>query len=251
MTQRCFLCYIVIMRVVSFVPSWTETLIASGVEVVGRTRFCIHPEQTVKSIPVVGGTKSILIDQVLALKPDLVIFDKEENNKEMHQLCLDRGLNCFATHVIDLKSCGQELLQLAQILKNEQLLVWGKAYLGLQPLSLKHFQKCVLEGSFETSASYSYVIWKNPYMRVSPNTFIGDVLKLFGIKLEIGEIKYPEISELELKKTFCLFSSEPFPFAKYYAELKAEGYHGVLVDGESLSWYGLRTLKFLQSPEQS
>lgn len=93
------------MRVVSFVPSWTETLIASGVEVIGRTHFCIHPESTVKSIAVVGGTKNILIEQVVALKPDLVLFDKEENNQEMYQLCLDRRLNCYATHVIDLYAC--------------------------------------------------------------------------------------------------------------------------------------------------
>jgi len=239
------------MRVVSFVPSWTETLIASGVQVIGRTRFCIHPERAVKSIAVVGGTKHILIEQVMALKPDLVLFDKEENNQEMHQLCLDRGLNCYATHVADLKSCGEELLQLAKLVKNDQLAIWGKAYLSLQPRPLSHFKKCVLEGEFLPATDYSYVIWKNPFMCVSRNTFIADVLKLFGIELLASEKKYPEISDAELKQTFCLFSSEPFPFAKYYAELKAQGYQGVLVDGEHLSWYGVRTLKFLQSPEPS
>ncbi len=239
------------MRVVSFVPSWTETLIASGVEVVGRTRFCIHPERAVKSIAVVGGTKNILIDQVVALKPDFVLFDKEENNQEMYQLCLDRGLNCYATHVTDLKSCGEELLRLAKLVKNDQLAVWGNTYLSLPPRSLSHFKNCVLDGDFLPAASYSYVIWKNPFMCVSPNTFIADVLKLFGIELHHSEVKYPEIAGEELKKTFCLFSSEPFPFAKHYAELKTQGFNGVLVDGEHLSWYGIRTLKFLQSPEQS
>ncbi|MES2803389.1 MAG: helical backbone metal receptor [Bdellovibrionota bacterium] len=239
------------MRVVSFVPSWTETLVASGVEVVGRTHFCIHPENAIKAIPVVGGTKNILIHQVIALKADLVLFDKEENNQEMYQLCLDHGLNCYATHVIDLKSCGEELLQLAKLVKNDQLAVWGNAYLSLQPRPLSHFKKCILEGEFVPSENYSYVIWRNPFMRVSPSCFIGDVLKLFGVSLNLSEIKYPEISVEELKKSFCLFSSEPFPFAKYYAELKAQGFKGVLVDGEHLSWYGVRTLKFLQSPEQS
>lgn len=239
------------MRVVSFVPSWTETLIASGVAVVGRTRFCIHPETAVKSIAVVGGTKNILIDKVVALKPDLVLFDKEENNQEMYQLCLDRGLNCYATHVIDLKTCGEGLLQLAKLVKNDELATWGNAYLSLQPRPLSQFRNCVLDGAFLPATTYSYVIWKNPFMRVSPNTFIGDVLKLFGITLQSAEIKYPEISDEELKKTFCLFSSEPFPFAKYYGELKAQGFSGVLVDGEHLSWYGIRTLKFLQSPEPS
>lgn len=238
------------MRVVSFVPSWTETLITAQIEVVGRTRFCIHPENTVKSIPVVGGTKNILLEQVISLKPDLVIFDKEENNQEMYQLCVEQGLNCYATHVVDLKSCGEELLQLAKLLKNDKLTTWGNAYLSLSTLPLSHFKKCILEGEFQANAKYSYVIWKNPFMRVSPDTFIGDVLKLFAIHLQPGEKKYPEITEDDLKQTFCLFSSEPFPFAKYYAELKAQGFNGVLVDGEHLSWYGIRTLRFLQSPEQ-
>lgn len=240
------------MRVVSFVPSWTETLIESQVEVIGRTRFCIHPENTIKSIPVVGGTKNInSIEQILQLKPDLVLFDREENNQEMFQMCLDRGLTCYATHVVDIKSCGEELLNLGKLLKNARLLEWGNAYLALKKNPIEHFKKSIIEGDFAPEHKYSYVIWKKPFMRVSPDTFIGDVLKLFCITLEPSEKKYPEISDEELKKTFCLFSSEPFPFAKYYSELKAEGFKGVLVDGEKLSWYGVRALKFLQSLEQS
>lgn len=239
------------MRVVSFVPSWTETLITATVEVVGRTRFCIHPETIIKDIPVVGGTKNIHLDQVMALKPDLVIFDKEENNQEMYQLCIEQGLNCYATHVTDLKTCGDELLRLAELLKNDQLKTWGNDYLNLLPVSQKQFEKCIFDGTFERQANYSYVIWHKPFMCVSSHTFIGSVLKLFGIELNAFEKKYPEISELELKKTFCLFSSEPFPFAKHFAELKEQGFRGVLVDGEKISWYGIRTLKFLQSLSQS
>lgn len=252
MTQYCFLCYCPTMRVVSFVPSWTETLIESGVEVVGRTRFCIHPEKSVKSIPVFGGTKNInSIEELLSIKPDLVLFDKEENNQEMYQICLDHGLSCYATHVVDLKSCGEGLIKLGKILKNVKLLEMGNTYLNLQKLSFEHFKKCIIEGEFVANQKYNYVIWKKPFMCVSPNTFIGDVLKLFGINLAVTEKKYPEISEVELKNTFCLFSSEPFPFAKYFSELEAQGFKGILVDGEKLSWYGVRTLKFLQSPEQS
>lgn len=240
------------MRVVSFVPSWTETLIASEVEVIGRTRFCIHPENTIKSIPVVGGTKNInSIEQLLSIKPDLVLFDKEENNQEMYQMCLDRGLTCYATHVVDIKSCGEELLNLGKILKNSKLTEMGNAYLSLKKFSPELFKKCVTDGEFLQDQKYTYVIWKKPFMCVSPDTFIGDVLKLFSISLEPSEKKYPEISDENLKKTFCLFSSEPFPFAKFYSELKAEGYNGVIVDGEKISWYGVRTLRFLQSLEPS
>lgn len=239
------------MRVVSFVPSWTETLITANIEVVGRTRFCIHPENTVKDIPIVGGTKNILIEQVIALKPDLVLFDKEENNLEMHQQCLDSGLNCYATHVTDLGSCGQELLQLGKTLNNSYLSDWGLEYLSLATKPQSQIQKSVIEGEFERSDRYSYVIWKNPFMCVSPDTFIGDVLRLFEITLEVSAKKYPEITESELKKTFCLFSSEPFPFARHISDLKKLGFRGVLVDGEKLSWYGIRTLRFLRSLGQS
>lgn len=239
------------MRVVSFVPSWTETFITAQIEVVGRTRFCIHPESAMGAIAVVGGTKNISIDKVIALKPDLVIFDKEENNQEMYQLCVEQGLNCYATHVVDLKSCGEELLKLGELLKNDALKKWGSDYLNLKKIDRLQLHQCVQDGVLRTSDRYTYVIWKNPFMRVSPNTFIGDVLRLFGISLESSDQKYPEISEEELKKTFCLFSSEPFPFAKYFAELQSQGFKGVLIDGEQISWYGIRTLKFLQSLEQS
>lgn len=239
------------MRVVSFVPSWTETLITAGVEVVARTRFCIHPETAVKSLPVVGGTKHInSVDEIVNLQPDLVLFDKEENNQETYQMCLDRGLSCYATHVVNLKSCGEELLKLSEILKNPALKSWGEAYLNLPLFSLSQFNQCVLAGELPTdniARAYSYVIWKKPFMRVSPDTFIGDVLQLFAIKLQPAEKKYPEISEEELKNTFCIFSSEPFPFAKYFTQLQTQGYSGVLVDGEKISWYGIRTLRFLQS----
>lgn len=234
------------MRVVSFVPSWTETLVCAGVNIVGRTRFCIHPDQQVKSITVVGGTKDILLDQVVALKPDLVIFDKEENNQEMYQLCVAKGLHCVVTHVIGLQTCGRELQQLGQVLNNKMLKTWGEKYLQLTRQNRDLFQECVVQGDFLPDQSYQYVIWKRPYMTVARQTFIGDMLSLFGIELMVSDKKYPEISEHELKKHFCLFSTEPFPFAQYFQELKKSGYQGVLVDGEKLSWYGIRALRFLK-----
>lgn len=218
---------------------------------VARTRFCIHPENAVKGLPVVGGTKHInSIDDIVKLKPDLVLFDREENNQEMYQMCLERGLSCYATHVVNLKSCADELIKLSELLQNANLKAWGDAYLNLPVFSLSQFGQCVLAGTLpvdNVSSAFSYVIWKKPFMRVSPDTFIGDVLQLFGIRLVPAETKYPQISDEELKKTFCIFSSEPFPFAKYFSELQALGFNGVLIDGEKISWYGIRTLRFLQS----
>ena len=70
-------------KVVSLVPSWTETLIEANVNVIGRTRFCIYPAQKVKDIAVVGGTKSVNIDQLSRLQPDFIVVDQQENTREM------------------------------------------------------------------------------------------------------------------------------------------------------------------------
>ena len=87
-------------------------------------------------------------------------------------------------------------------------------------------------------------------MVIASGTFISDVLTRFEIELAhlgpAGE-KYPKISEEELKKTFCLFSSEPYPFARDLDKLRTSGFRGVLIDGEKISWYGIRNLRFLQS----
>ncbi|MBC7556303.1 MAG: cobalamin-binding protein, partial [Chryseobacterium sp.] len=73
------------MKIISLVPSITKTLFDLGLgnhDLVGRTKFCIHPENFVKNIPIIGGTKNLNIDKIKALKPDLILANKEENVKE-------------------------------------------------------------------------------------------------------------------------------------------------------------------------
>ena len=89
------------MRIVSMVPSWTETLLKAGVNVVGRTRYCIHPPKLITNIPIVGGTKDVSWDLVEDLKPDLVLLDQEENPLEMAEEC---PVPYFATHVNSIES---------------------------------------------------------------------------------------------------------------------------------------------------
>jgi len=97
------------MRVVSMVPSWTETLLECGCEVVGRTRFCIHPER-VRDIPIVGGTKSIDWDKVGALNADLLLLDREENTRSMS---VESPIEVFATHVTSVDDLAPELERLS------------------------------------------------------------------------------------------------------------------------------------------
>lgn len=71
-------------RIVSLVPSQTELLADLGLdeEVVGITRFCVRPKDWKSHKTIVGGTKSINIERVAALTPDLIIANKEENERD-------------------------------------------------------------------------------------------------------------------------------------------------------------------------
>jgi ABC-type Fe3+-hydroxamate transport system substrate-binding protein len=231
------------MRVISLVPSWTETFIEAGVHVVGRTRFCIHPDHKVKDIAIIGGTKSIHIDKIKDLKPDLIILDKEENTKEIAEVLDQNGLKWFATHVTDIASCSAALADLSERLGQIKILKqWSEEYLNIKNSELKKL--IAPEIKFEY---INYVIWKNPWMCVGENTFIGDVLRQFNIELAKNEKKYYEINTEDLQKTYCLFSSEPYPFNNELQILKSEGFCGQLIDGECISWFGVRNLNFMKS----
>ena len=99
-------------------PSLTETLIACGVEVVGRTRFCIHPAEVVSSIPIVGGTKDVDWDLCRRLDPDLVIMDREENTRPMAESC---PIAWHATHVTSVGTVASDLGSLAGRLQSRRL----------------------------------------------------------------------------------------------------------------------------------
>src|SRR4051812_42204682 len=106
------------MRIVSLVPSWTETLLATGLNVVGRTRFCIHPEQLVSSIPRVGGTKDWNWPAIQKLKPDLLLLDQEENPKFMAE---QNEIPYMATHITSVESVAPELTRMAERLHSTKL----------------------------------------------------------------------------------------------------------------------------------
>jgi len=239
------------LKIVSLVPSWTETLLACGVDVVGRTRFCIHPEHLVSEIVVVGGTKSFDLKKILQLQPDFVVVDKQENTKAMADELLAAGVTLLITDVVHFSSLIDSCRDLGSKLKNSKLTEVADCY----ELVLKDFSKkvdlqkfvknCLLQGEFHLADHYAYVIWKKPFMVIGQNTFISENFKLVGVAFDFAD-KYPEISDEALKNYFCFFSSEPFPFLKSYSALISEGYKGVVVDGEKLSWYGVRNLAFLE-----
>lgn len=240
------------MRVVSMVPSWTETLLRAGVQVVGRTRFCIHPPKMITNIPIVGGTKDVSWDLVVDLKPDLVLLDEEENPLEMAEEC---PVPCLATHVSSLQNLQTELVRLGEYFKNPTLMELAVDCLDVleAPKPVWNFEKIpgFLEWVKPPSREYKnvvYLIWKKPWMSVSHETYIGSVLEKLGVTLvefPEGE-KYPVIEIEDYKDSFFLFSSEPYPFHKKISDLKALGIEGAIVNGESYSWFGVRGVEFLR-----
>lgn len=237
------------MRIISLVPSWTETLIKSDIYPVGRTRFCIHPNEAVQKIPIVGGTKTVNWDLITELKPDLLILDKEENP----QIFSTQGFPFWASHVKDGVSLQRDLFELANLLSSEKLLQQAKLAEKINSAapSPKGLQQGILEvlKPWNGDEEFAYIIWKNPWMSISRETYIGFVLEKLGLKLhrwDHSNSAYPVV-ELDPKKDLVyLFSSEPYPFIKDKEELLKLNVKAALVDGEKMSWFGSRSLEFLQ-----
>lgn len=242
------------MRVVSLVPSLTETLLACGVEVIGRTRYCIHPADEVADIAVVGGTKDANWQRIEDLKPDLVILDREENTLEMAEACPVRW---HATHVTSVQGVGAELRALADEIGCTALHDLGESWdeLARMPVPAQPIWR-QLPGLVKTIGDaldfkrVEYLIWQNPWMAVSRRTFIGSMLERTGLGelLPAYDKSYPELPEtLPRADTFYLLSSEPYPFERYLDELEAAGFNGALVDGEFYSWFGIRSYNKLKT----
>ncbi len=235
------------------VPSWTEMLIECGIQVVGRTRFCIHPLAKLEKIPVVGGTKDIDWLKLRELKADLLILDQEENPISMSEEC---PIEWIATHVTSVDSVATEIGKLNLKLQSPGLKEVEQRWRNLENQSRQWDwnqipgEIQVLRRDHFAYQNIIYVIWKNPWMRVADSTFISSVLEKLGARgmVASAESKYPifELMDCDPKQSYFLFSSEPFPFAKKTKELEDLKLQGSIVDGECFSWFGLRSLRFLE-----
>lgn len=228
------------MKIISLVPSITETLFDLGLsenEIIGRTKFCIHPANRLKNVSVIGGTKNLNITKIKALKPDLIIANKEENIKEDVEE-LQKYFKVLVTNVSNLEDNYYLLKTLGNLLGKQEI---------AQKFNLKIY-KILAKFSDLEKKKCAYLIWKNPYMTVGFDTFIHDILDKIGFQNIFKDHKrYPEISVEDLKTADYIFlSSEPFPFRqKHIDELQKELPDAkiFLVDGESFSWYGTRLAK--------
>lgn len=232
----------------------------AGVNVVGRTRFCVHPKKTISKMPVVGGTKNLNLETLIELSPDAIVLDKEENTKEMSDL-LSKSLNAkqVITHVKSVLDMPRELKKLSGELKSQNLHIqsdeWGdvikKSFSQRGPAeAIPGVIKWVRKPDSEVTRII-YLIWHNPWMCVSKDTYIGSVFNLLGYEPFFISFKnkYPEIdvNHYDDGRTLFLASSEPFPFLNKSHVLDAIKKSPVaIVDGEGFSWFGIRGYRFLK-----
>lgn len=228
------------MKIISLVPSITETLFDLGLtenEIIGRTKFCIHPANRLKNVSVIGGTKNLNITKIKALKPDLIIANKEENIREDVEE-LQKYFKVLVTNISTLEDNYYLLKNLGNILNRQETAQKFniKIYEVFQNFSDLPKKKC------------AYLIWQNPYMTVGSDTFIHDILDKVGFENIFKHHKrYPEITVEELKAAeFIFLSTEPFPFKQTHVEelqKQLPDSKVLLVDGEAFSWYGTRLAK--------
>jgi ABC-type Fe3+-hydroxamate transport system substrate-binding protein len=228
-------------RIISLVPSQTELLADLGLEeeVVGITKFCVHPESWFRSKARVGGTKTVHIDWVEELQPDLIIANKEENVQEQ----IEALGNIAPVWTSDIHTLDEALQMIRQV-----SMLCNKADAGRKIID--QIQTSFASLPPHRSMKAAYCIWREPWMWAGNDTFIHDMLLRCGFENVLKTMpRYPEadLAMLQsLNPELVLLSSEPYPFKqKHVAEVEAAlpNARVVLVDGEMFSWYGSRLLK--------
>lgn len=225
-------------RIVSLVPSQTELLADLGLdeEVVGLTRFCVHPGGWKARKPIVGGTKNLRLDRLAALRPDLVLANREENERAQVEAVAASGAPVYVT---DVATVDDALAMIRSVGRLVDRAARAEALAG------------EIEAGFDALGAAepvraAYFIWRRPWMTTGGDTFIHDVMRRAGLANVFGErTRYPGVTPEEVaaaRPDVLLLSSEPYPFKEAHAaELEAAtGVPAVLVDGEPFSWYGSR-----------
>jgi predicted Fe-S protein YdhL (DUF1289 family) len=232
-------------RIVSLVPSITELLcdLGLGDQLVGRTGFCIHPWDTVQGIAKVGGTKDVRLDRVRELAPTHVVVNIDENTRETAA-----ALSRFIPHVIVTHPLapGDNLGLRVAVKDRPEQPVEAEALCARFDQACRRLRE---QTAGREPEDVLYLIWRDPWMTVAPDTYIARTLALRGwhtLPREAGE-RYPQVQLARYAGIVdrVLLSTEPFHFKEAHREEVAALVPGAevsLIDGEMTSWYGSRAI---------
>ena len=259
-------------RIISLVPSQTELLFDLGLnaEVIGITKFCVHPNDWFKTKTRVGGTKTVNIQKVAELKPDLVIANKEENVKEQIEE-LQKIAPVYVSDISTLEDALQMIKDVGRLVGKDEKAKYlvSEIKAGFEELATINTQYSTINAQTNADTlstnqlsqpnqpnqlNTAYLIWKDPYMAAGGNTFINDMMKRCAFKNVFENVtRYPEITISQLSSPdsyrdncqLLLLSSEPYPFKQQHIDELQQQLPTtkiVLADGEMFSWYGSRLL---------
>lgn len=225
-------------RIISIVPSQSELLWDLGLreELIGITKFCIHPKELHQVVTHIGGTKTLNIDKIRLLKPDVIIGNKEENDQAQIE-ALQKEFKVWMSDIYTLDDSLSMIEGIGELVNKKEEAKKLTTLINTSFEKLKYHHQTVL-----------YFIWKKPYMVAGRATFIGHLLEKIGLKNSITEInsRYPTLSLddiINLNPELIFLSSEPYPFKEIHIkELQKQLPHAriLIVDGELFSWYGSR-----------
>lgn len=229
-------------RIVSVVPSQTELLYYLGLEkqVVGITKFCVHPQEWYRNKTRVGGTKTLHLDKIRSLQPDLIIANKEEND----QTQIEELMREFPVWISDINTVEDALAMIYSVGQMTGPHARALRLISFIRMALKEIPEL-------PNVPTAYFIWRKPWMTVGHTTYINDLMQHCGMVNVFADrpSRYPEVTDEDIitaNPQLILLSSEPYPFKeKHLVELQALCPQAkvLLVDGEMFSWYGSRMLE--------
>jgi len=223
-------------RIISIVPSQTELLfyLGLGENIIGITKFCTHPHHQTEHTTKIGGTKQLNIELIRELQPDLIIANKEENEKSQ----VEDLMSICPVWISDINDLPQALAMIESV----GTMVNRKTEADVLVKSITSQFNALIK--IKKPLTVAYLIWRKPYMVAGVDTFINSMLQLCGFTNAFKADRYPLIDAailINANPDLVFLSSEPFPFTeKHIEEFKAilPNAKIVLVDGEMFSWYG-------------
>lgn len=235
-------------RIVSLVPSITELLCDLGLApfIVGRTGFCIHPAETVRNIPKVGGTKDVNVDKIRRLAPTHLVVNIDENEKPTVDVLGEFIPNVIVTHPLE----PRDNLALYRLLGG----IFGReGEAEALCTAFEHEYEALMAIPKGPQRTLLYCIWQDPWMTVSRDTYIANMMALVNWRSwrAPGDARYPQFrwsGEVADAIDGVLLSTEPYRFTEAHADAleRQLGKPVQLVDGEMMSWYGSRAIRGLR-----